>query len=61
MWLEVNKVKSPIASNLIGGALLGDILKRITKAVEAVNSNAPVSIMFNLLISKQCLFKYRKL
>lgn len=42
MWLETAKMRSNITGNLLGGALLGDIMSRMTSAVEASNAGSQV-------------------
>lgn len=44
MWVETSRLKTPIASNLLGGALLGDVLSRINGVTEAFASNLPVRL-----------------
>jgi hypothetical protein len=41
-WLETSKMRSSLAGNLLGGALLGDILQRLQAAQQAVSGGGEV-------------------
>jgi hypothetical protein len=43
MWLELSKMKSELTGNLLGGALLGDILSRLQQAATAWQQGHQVS------------------
>lgn len=42
MWLETGKMRSNMTSDLLGGALLGDMLLRIGDAAKAYDAGFPV-------------------
>jgi len=44
MWLETAKMSPSLASNLLGGALLGDLLDRVAAAEAAVEAGGKVGL-----------------
>jgi hypothetical protein len=55
MWLETAKMDPALTGNLLGGALLGDILHHMTAAEQAVQSSSKVWLYFTLLFERNQL------
>lgn len=48
-WLETSKMRSSLTGSLLGGALLGDLLAYIEKAVAATSANLVANIYYKLI------------
>jgi hypothetical protein len=50
MWLETSKMDPQLTGNLLGGALLGDMLQRMATAEQAVLAGSQVGYRHTMLL-----------